>query len=457
MVDDERTIPFMLSRALGGDYAIEHVSDPAVIAALPDSPTPDQHDVIVLDVGLAELSGLDVLAALRAAGCLTAVVMLTADQSSATATTALRGGAFHYLTKPVNLAAAREVIDLAARHTRLTRELARPGGGATTSPIVGGSPAMSRLRSRLSQVGRADVSVLITGESGTGKELVARALHDASTRRDRRFVAINCGAIPAELIDSELFGHTRGAFTGAVTARAGVFGEADRGTLFLDEIGDMPMPVQARLLRVLQEGEVRAVGAEGTQHVDVRVIAATHVDLAGEVQRGRFRADLYFRLNVVNVHVPPLRERADDVPSLIAALLLRHAGPNPPTIDGEALEAMTAYGWPGNVRELENALRHALAMRGQGPIGLGDLPTAIAAARRPAVMPLGSGPIPLDVDAPLTEAKRRAVAEFEKAYLLRVLEQAGSITAAARAAGVDRTNFRRLLQRHGIGAAHWKS
>jgi len=448
VIDDEPAMARVVAHALGKSCTVRHVGEPDQIRGLAQSSLPDEHDVIVLDVGLDRLSGLDVLAQLKAAGCQTAIVMLTGDCSSSTATAALRGGAFHYLNKPIDLPALVEVVELAARQTRLTRQLARTDGGDldVTRGIVGSSLSMTRLRARIAQLGRADVSVLIAGESGTGKELVARALHEASSRRAHQFVALNCGAIASDLIDSELFGHAKGAFTGAIAARPGVFVEADGGTLFLDEIGDMPTPVQSRLLRVLQEGEVRAVGADGVQRVDVRVIAATHVDLAHDVQCGKFRSDLYFRLNVVQLEVPPLREHLDDLPELIAALLRRHAGTAPP-VASEALEAMMSYPWPGNVRELENALRHALAMRSHDELDLASLPPAVAASLRTPRLASGTtGPI-----EPLSEAKRRAANEFERDYLVRLLDQArGSITAAARAAGIDRTNFRRLLQRHGI-------
>ena len=258
------------------------------------------------------------------------------------------------------------------------------------------------------------------------------------------------------MIESELFGHTRGAFTGATTDRPGVFVEADGGTLFLDEIGDMPMAVQARLLRVLQEGEVRPVGGSGTRAVEVRVIAATHVDLQQAVEQQRFRQDLYYRLNVVTLRVPPLRERLDDLPLLAAHFLKKHGGEKPPVISAEALEALVEYSWPGNVRELENAILHAVALRRGEEIGPESLPPHIGGRLRGNVQAIPSPEDDLAVS--LTEAKRRAAAEFEKRYLLRVMEKSkGSVSEGARLAGLDRTNFRRLLQRHGIDPATFKS
>ncbi|HEY0252553.1 MAG TPA: sigma-54 dependent transcriptional regulator, partial [Kofleriaceae bacterium] len=300
-----------------------------------------------------------------------------------------------------------------------------------------------------------DVSILVMGESGTGKELVARALHQSGLRKKKNFVALNCGAIPDTLIDSELFGHVKGAFTGATTDRAGVFVEANGGSLFLDEIGDMPLGVQARLLRVLQESEVRPLGSNTVRTVDVRVIAATNVDLAAAVEHQKFRQDLFYRLNVVALRVPPLRERLDDMPILAAHFLKKHGGAKPPVFAPETLEVMGDYFWPGNVRELENAVLHSLALHRGETIVPDALPPAVTGRAK------GTGVSISDDEGeeltPLTEAKRRASAVFEKRYLVRVMERSkGSVSEAARLAGLDRTNFRRLLQRHGLDAANFK-
>jgi DNA-binding NtrC family response regulator len=476
VVDDDVVVARTVQRVLAmRDYDVEHVGTPEGIHELLERrASVEDWDAIVLDVNIGELNGLRVLAALRDAGNRTAVVMLTGDDSATTATSALRGGAFHYLVKPLHPPMLLEVVDLAVRHTAVHRDLARPGGReATTELIAGKSPAMAELRRMVPRVASTTVSVLVTGESGTGKEVLARTLHQASPRARKAFVALNCGAIPEGLIDSELFGHTRGAFTGATSARPGVFVEAEGGTLFLDEIGDMPLPVQARLLRALQEREVRPVGSDSVRPVDVRVIAATNVDLARAVEAGKFRADLYFRLNVVSLRIPPLRERPEDIPGLISTLLQRHAGGQTPRVEEDALEAMVAYPWPGNVRELENAIQHALTLTKGSAIDLMSLPTSLSTTRK---MPrLGNGSEPMasvedpeasaapDVgdissDMSLSEAKKRAAAEFERAYLLKLLEQnRGSVSAAARVASIDRTNFRRLLQRHNIDPAKFKA
>jgi DNA-binding NtrC family response regulator len=457
VVEDDDEVARAVARRLGSDgHEVEVSSDPQPVLARLDADLAPW-DVVILDVGLPGISGLDVLRRFREAGSLAAVIMLTGDQTANTATACMRAGAFYYLTKPFEAYQLSSMVLSAARYSRLQRQLVGQQP-APDSILIGQSAAMRRLRDALERLAEQDVSILIQGESGTGKELVARALHERGTRRKKRFVALNCGAIPESLIDSELFGHIRGAFTGATTDRPGVFLEADGGTLFLDEIGDMPLPVQARLLRVLQESEVRPVGGSGVRKVDVRVIAATHVDLGAAVEQGRFRQDLFYRLNVVVLRVPPLRERLDDLPLLAAHFLKKHGGATPPTLSPDALEALIEYTWPGNVRELENAVLHAVAMRRGQEIGTESLPPQIGGRVRTtsdAPQPAGDGD---DLGASLTEAKRRAASDFEKRYLRRVMEKAkGSVSEAARLSGLDRTNFRRLLQRHGLDPATFKA
>ncbi|HUJ63193.1 MAG TPA: sigma-54 dependent transcriptional regulator [Kofleriaceae bacterium] len=409
-------------------------------------------EVVLLDVGLPTMSGVELLKIFRQRGSLAAIVMLTGDDSAATATTCMRAGAFHYLIKPIEPRELSIVVESAARHSTVRRRMLEgPATTPTATSLVGASAAMRKLAAAIEQVAVHDVSVLLRGESGTGKEVVARALHERSPRRGQPFVAVNCSAIPETLIDSELFGHTRGAFTGATADRPGVFVEADRGTLFLDEIGDMPMHVQARLLRVLQESEVRSIGASGSRKIDVRVIAATNVDLEAAIAQQRFRQDLFYRLHVVTLELPPLRERRDDIPLLAAHFLHKHGGGSPPQFTPEALDAIAAFDWPGNVRELENAVLHALAFQREGTIAIDALP-AYLNVRASGTVPLPRVPeVIVDELLPLTEAKRRVNATFERAYLIKVLEIGnGSISEAARIAGIDRTNLRRLLKRHEI-------
>jgi two-component system, NtrC family, response regulator HydG len=466
VVEDDPEVAKAIARKLGSDgLDVELADDPRPVLARLDAGEGDDWDVVLLDVGLPGMSGIDVLRRFREASSLSSIVMLTGDNSANTATTCMRAGAFYYLTKPFRPYELSSMVESAARYSTLRRQLAgvrQAIDDAADQLLVGTSPAMRKLRAALDRLASQDVSILIRGESGTGKELVARALHERGVRRKRRFVALNCGAIPESLIDSELFGHAKGAFTGATADRPGVFVEADGGTLFLDEIGDMPLPVQARLLRVLQEEEVRPVGGSGVRKVDVRVIAATHVDLTAAVEQGRFRQDLFYRLNVVVMTVPPLRERFEDLPILAAHFLRKHGGATPMSISPDALDAMMTYSWPGNVRELENAVMHAVALRQGDVISPESLPHAVLARgelRTSGVIQLP--PITGSDDEqlpPLTEAKRRASAVFEKNYLTMAMERAkGSISEAARLAGLDRTNFRRLLQRHGIDATAFKS
>src|SRR5262245_28784573 len=345
VVEDDPEVARTIARKLGGDgLEVELADDPRPVLARLDAGEADGWDVVLLDVGLPGMSGIEVLRRFREANSLASIVMLTGDNSANTATTCMRAGAFYYLTKPFRPYELSSMVESAARYSTLRRELAgvrQVVDDASDQLLVGTSPAMRKLRAALGRLASQDVSILIQGESGTGKELVARALHERGARRARRFVALNCGAIPESLIDSELFGHTKGSFTGATTDRPGVFVEANGGTLFLDEIGDMPLPVQARLLRVLQEGEVRPVGGSGVRSIDVRVIAATHVDLASAVEQGRFRQDLYYRLNVVVLAVPPLRERLEDLPILAAHFLRKHGGPTPMSLSPDALDVIT--------------------------------------------------------------------------------------------------------------------
>jgi len=459
--DDPDVTRGIVRRLESEGHRVEATSDPhSVLERI--SSGEDPWNVVLLDVGLPDISGIEVLRRLRDAGLHASVIMLTGDDSASTATECMRSGAFHYLTKPFRIYELSSIVESGVRFSRLRRELdrARMLAEMPSQMLVGTSAAMRHLRTAVARLATHDLPILIRGESGTGKELVARALHETGSRRDQPFVALNCGAIPDSLIDSELFGHAKGAFTGATTDRAGVFVEADGGTLFLDEIGDMPIAVQARLLRVLQEGEVRPVGSTGLRKVNVRVIAATNVDLSKAVEQGRFRLDLYYRLNVVVLPVPSLRERSDDVPLLAAHFLRKHGGPGAPALEAEALELMIHYGWPGNVRELENAVQHALAFHHGETIGPSALPHHIVPVT--ASLARGTQKVSLlDTDdelPPLIEAKHQMIATFEQTYLSKVLRKSkGSVSEAARLAGLDRANFRRLLQRYSIDPASYRS
>ena len=464
LVEDDDELGKMIQRKLTSDgMAVELVNEPfGVIKQLEEGV--DNWDVVVMDVGLPGMSGIDLLARFRQSESLASVIMLTGDNTAATAATCIRGGAFHYVTKPFRPFELSTIVTSAARHSAMRRELANKTGLQKTllvGTVLGDPPAARRDRSPR-HAERLDPDP--GRERHRARSLSRARCTSAAIDKAKRFVALNCGAIPDSLIDSELFGHAKGAFTGALSDRAGVFVEADGGTLFLDEIGDMPLGVQARLLRVLQEGEVRPVGGSGTRQIDVRVVTATHVDLQLAVEQKRFREDLCYRLNVVVLQVPPLRERLDVLPLLTAHFMRKHGGSTPPSIAPAALEALSDYTWPGNVRELENAIVHAIALHHGDTIDASkSLPKTDRRPARASRQQRTSQPGLRVADdgfdgeelVPLTEAKRRASTAFEKRYLLHVIQRAkGSVSEAARLAQLDRTNFRRLLQRHGIDATH---
>ena len=308
--------------------------------------------------------------------------------------------------------------------------------------LVGESLAMRELFAVLERVAPSDATVLLQGETGTGKELAARSIHEASARRKGPFVAVDCGALPEGLVESELFGHVKGAFTGALAARSGAFVRANGGTLFLDELAGIPAPVQARLLRVLEERKVRPVGGDTEQRVDVRVVAAAREDLSLAVAEGTFRSDLYYRLAVVTLVLPPLRQRREDLPLLITEMF-RRRGLEPGPVRGPALELLSGHAWPGNVRELRNVLERALALA-PGARSFEEL--------RPSLQPMGGAPeVPLHTDLPFAEAKQTVIDHFERHYLRDLLARAhGNLSEAARQAGVDRKHFRTLARRHGV-------
>ena len=367
IVDDDSPHRSMLRTVLRGwGYAVEEAEDGA---AAVEQVRARAFDAVLTDVRMARLDGIAALREIREWNPSIPVLIMTAWSSVQNAVDALRLGAYDYLTKPLELDELKLALERALDHTRLARESQEPGRAQSeaSSLLLGRSEAMRELVEMVETVAPTEATVLVSGESGTGKELVARAIQAASTRRDKPFVTINCAALAENLLESELFGHEKGAFTGADRRREGRFVQAHGGTLFLDEIGEMPLSLQAKLLRVLQQGEVQRVGCDETIKVDVRVIAATNRVLADEVAAGRFREDLFYRLNVIGLEVPPLRARREDIPLLASTFLERHAAANRKTIKGftpQAMDAMLRYGWPGNVRELENAVERAVILSG---------------------------------------------------------------------------------------------
>ena len=445
IVDDEPAIRFSLSELLeSAGHAVqvaEHA--PAALALLEANPV----DLIISDLTMPVMTGLQLFEEVQSRHAGTLFVLMTAHGDERTAVRALKQGAYDYIPKPFDndevkatVERAREVLALRLENERLRGELSERLGG-----LVGRSPGMTQLFRTIRRAATADATVLIQGESGTGKELVARALHEGSKRNHKPFIAINCSALPGELIESELFGHVKGAFTGADRDREGVFEAAHGGTLFLDEVGDMSLSAQAKLLRVLESRVVTPVGSTRERPIDVRVIAATHRNLAELAKTGEFREDLLYRLSVIPLSIPPLRDRRDDIPTLAVALISELAERHnraPLELSPAARSLLLAYDWPGNVRELRNALERALVLAEGEQIAPVDLPPQLSDHR-----PLSGAEAAL-AELPFTEARERAMEAFDRAYLQAALERhGGNVSAAARALGLHRQSLQKLLKR----------
>ena len=399
----------------------------------------ESFDLLITDVNMPGLSGLELLALMREQRGEAPVIVITAFGSVEQAVEMVKAGAFQYLTKPFETSELLRVVETALEQSEAQRAQARLRREmpATPARIIGASRPMQELFKLMTRAARSTSTVLITGESGTGKELVARSVHELSARKGA-FVPVNCAAIPADLIESELFGHTGQAFTGAKQARGGLFEAAEGGTLFLDEIGELPLLMQPKLLRVLQEGTLRRVGSDQEKAVNVRVIAATNRDLEKEVEAGRFREDLFWRLNVIHLHIPPLRERPFDIPLLVEHFLNKVAGGAVPlNVTPEALAVLTAYAWPGNARELENAIERAVALAEGANLTPADLPERIRNSGQTAQL--------------LTQARqeRLTLAELEKTYILETLRlTGGNKSRAAELLGCDRRTLHRKLDEY---------
>jgi DNA-binding NtrC family response regulator len=395
-------------------------------------------DLVLSDIQMTRASGLEVLQTVTREFPDTPVVLITAYAEPGAAMDAISSGAADYLAKPVDIVVLRATVARALERRRLAKEnRSLRSAIAERKILVGTCPPMLQLYKEIAHVAPTDATVLITGESGSGKELVARTIHERSRRANHPFIAFNCASLTEGLLESELFGHEKGAFTGANAPHKGLFETAEGGTIFLDEIGDVPTKMQGELLRVLQESEVRRVGASTPIKINVRVISATNRDLDVEAAAGKLRKDLAYRLNVVSLHVPPLRDRGDDIIALTLHLASRHAallGRAEPHISEEAMYLIRSYTWPGNVRELENALARAIAMSQRGVILPGDLPPLTESAKPSCLASI-------DADWPTLE-------ELQRRYLERVLEHTGqNKTAAANILGIDRRTIQRLASR----------
>src|SRR5512137_3210625 len=439
VVDDDRSSRELLGRILASEgHRVTALEDGAEAIALLERGDPP--DLVVSDIRMAEVDGLQVIDAFRRRAPDTPVILVTAFGNVDGALEAIRRGAADYISKPYDVDAIKVVVARSLKQRELAIENRSLRRGLRDKyrleNVVGRSEGMLQVYKTAARVASTDATVLIQGESGTGKELVARAIHTASPRASGPFVAVDCGAIAEGVLESELFGHARGAFTGAQVARRGLFEEAHHGTLFLDEIGDVGPNLQARLLRALQEGTIRRVGANEPIAVDVRIVAATNRDMEAAVKAGTFRADLYYRLHVVSIRIPPLRERREDIPLLAEHFAQKHGRAEGSAISPEAREILLAHDWPGNVRELENVIARALALNPSGVVLPEDLPEAIRSAR-----PGGSAPAPLpDV------SDRPSLAELERRYASQVLqENGGNKTRAAEVLGIDRKTLYRIL------------
>ncbi len=413
------------------------------------------YQVVVTDIQMPRMSGLDLLKKIKERPLpQPKVIVITAHGSERHAVEAIRAGAFDYFKKPFELDEMMAVVRRATESVHLNAEVERLSSELNLSrSLIFQSAAMSKLAVLVQRIAPRDVTVLLTGESGTGKERVAEALVQASGRAGKSFLRFNCAAVTAELAEAELFGHTKGAFTGAVKARPGLFREADGGTLMLDEVGELPAAIQAKLLRVLQEGEVRPVGEDHAVKVDVRIIAATHRDLMQMSVEGKFREDLYYRLKVVHLQIPALRERPEDIPMLARHFLAefsRRFGVGPYKLTPSLLERLNAYPWPGNVREMENALESLVALS-QGELDLSLLPSSAPAKSVAAETPAAVAATPaVSADGPHADLKARMDA-YERGIIVAALEEArGNRSLSARNLGINRATLHGKLRKYGL-------
>ncbi|WP_342379004.1 sigma-54 dependent transcriptional regulator [Myxococcus stipitatus] len=435
VVDDDPQARDLLQRLLGPLGAVSQAANPK---AAQERLAEGAYDLVLTDMAMPEPGdGLKVLQEVKAHLPDTPVIVVTAFGNIEGALDSIQLGAFDYLAKPFDVDAILRVARRALEQKRLVEENRSLRQQVDRSALVGRSPALLEVYKQVARAAASNVPVLITGETGTGKEMVARALHKRSPRTSGPFIPVDCGAITESLMESELFGHAKGSFTGASGARRGVFEEANGGTLFLDEIGDVGMKVQSQLLRVLQEGEIRRVGESVPVKVDARVVAATNKDLKERVAEGVFREDLLYRLDVVHLHLPPLRERREDIPALVQHFAGRHArGGVSPVVTSEAMSRLTAYDWPGNVRQLENVVARALALNVTGVLGPQDFPEPIGDA--PKRLTGLAGDLP-------------SLAELSRRYAAHVLQAVGgNKSEAARLLDVDRKTLYKLLEATGV-------
>ena len=457
IVDDEPDMVDSCARILRrAGYRCLTAGDPQRAAGLLESERPD---LLLTDLKMPGMDGMALLRRAKELDPALPVVVITAFATIESAVSAIKDGAFDYLPKTFSVDQLTLVVERALRQRRLALENLHLREQLKTTyaldNVLGRSPAMAQVFELVKKAARSEANILVLGESGTGKELIARAIHANSPRAAHAFMPIDCASLPENLLESELFGHERGAFTGAVRAKPGLMEVASGGTLFLDEIAELPVSLQVKLLRALQERQIRRVGGTSLLDVDVRVVSATNRDLREAAARGQFREELYYRVNVIEIRLPPLRERAGDVRLLAHAFLKRYGQGRVLAWDDAAMAALESYAWPGNVRELQNVVERACALAENDAVGLRDLPDHVRAGARAGLAPSGSElPSELHVaaaDSGLKEAKERWLAVLEASYLRQLLDRhSGNISAAAKAAGIDRKTFHRLINKHQI-------
>ena len=458
VVDDE---PDMLENCARILKKVGHqcltATDPNVALALVETERPD---LMLTDLKMPGMDGMELMRRARDVDPALPVILITAFATIESAVAAIKDGAFDYLPKNFSVEQLRMAVERGLRHRELeveNRNLREQLQGTLGfENIIGRSPAMVRVFELVRKAARSDANILVRGESGTGKELIARAVHANSPRASQPFVPVDCASLPEQLLESELFGHEKGAFTGAVKSKRGLMEVADRGTLFLDEIAEMPLPLQVKLLRALQERQLRRVGGTSLLDVDVRVVSATNRNLREAVAKGQFREELYYRVNVIEIPLPPLRERVGDVRLLAHAFLKRYGQERVRAFDEAALDVLETCAWPGNVRELQNVVERACALADGDRVTRADLPDYIVRGGRPLLATSAAEappelPAVAETGLPLKEAKEKWMQVLEASYLRELLERhGGNISAAAKAAGIDRKTFHRLINKYQI-------
>jgi DNA-binding NtrC family response regulator len=450
IVDDEPDIRDALEEVLRDDYQVSSVEDGrAAVVSLEQS----QYDVVLLDLKMPYLTGLDVLKEIRRNRHDVSVIMLTGYATVETAVEAMKLGAYDFIRKPIGMENVKAVVERAVERKSLIDENRylhkQLEDTFSFSQIIGKSRQMRQLYALLRKIAPTKTTVLIQGESGTGKEVVAKTIHYSSPRKNKRFIAINCGGVPETLLESELFGHTKGAFTGADRAKQGLFEVAEGGTIFLDEINTAPVSTQVKLLRVIEDSKFIPLGGTKEVTVDVRIMASSNVDLTSEVSSGTFRRDLFYRLNVVRIFLPPLRERREDIPLLAEHFLQKYCKEQQKTIRGfspEAMELFLRHDWQGNVRELENAVEHAVTLCGDDIILPCDLPTSI------------TSPTPEHTLSAIKFPFKKAKESFEREYIVDILKaNGGNVAKSARMAQIARQNLHEKIKRYAINPKEYSS